>query len=138
MHSVGAEHIGEVAELCRSHHVERFNPFGSGASGEFDLPTSDLDSTLAHRRCADPVTWSNSHLGLRAAFDRTLDRLVNLKIQQPSRSPSFDEAIEETRIPLFAPEGLHVQVVPWPISPQHPGGSGTHLLGHQRTSRWFR
>lgn len=102
MNSLVAEHSGEIAELCRRYQVERLDLFGSAARGEFHPETSDLDFIVAYLRDADPDPWFSRHLELQAALARVFERPVDLVIDQQFRNPYFANAVEETRVPLYA------------------------------------
>ena len=97
-----SEHIDDIAELCRRHHVQRLDLFGSGATERFDPGRSDIDFLVSYRPDAEPDPWFSKFLQLQQELADLFDRPVDLVFDQPFRNPYFAQAVEETRTPIYA------------------------------------
>lgn len=96
------EHLDELADLCRQYQVGHLDLFGSAATADFGPAASDLDFIVAYRSDADPDPWFRKHLQLQATLAELFDRPVDLVIERHFKNPYFAEAVEQTRIPLYA------------------------------------
>lgn len=96
-----ARHKSAIDELCRRHHVRSLELFGSAATARFRPGESDFHflvefEELPSRRYAD------AYFGLLEALTALLGRPVELVVPSSIRNPYFREAVNETRIPLYA------------------------------------
>ena len=99
---VVAERVEEIREICREHGVKRPDLFGSATTGEFDEATSDVDFLVTfHKGVRKP--WAGHYLDLRQSLEEALGRSVDLVADKEEfRNPHFRQAVEESRMPLYA------------------------------------
>ena len=95
-----SEHIDAIAELCRRHHVQRLDLFGSAATERFDPETSDLDFLVSFDPAAR-VTYVGTVFHLQEELHELFDRPVDLVIDTEFRDPDFRAAVEQSRAPLY-------------------------------------
>lgn len=83
MHAEIASRREEIAELCRSHGVNRLEVFGSAARGtDFDPVTSDVDF-LVEYESQDLGPFLRRHFALQGDLAAVLGREVNLVMAMP-------------------------------------------------------
>jgi predicted nucleotidyltransferase len=90
----------QVTALCRKHRVRRLALFGSGAKGQFDPTTSDVD-LLVEFEPMTPSEHADSYFGLIEDLERLLDAPVDLVENAPIKNPYFRQAVEATQVVLF-------------------------------------
>lgn len=95
-----AEHLEEVAELCRRYQVRRLDLFGSAATDQFDPHTSDLDFLVTFEPSAR-VGYTVTFFQLKDELERLFQRPVDLVFDTEFRNPHFRAAVEESRTPLY-------------------------------------
>ncbi len=95
-----AEHMEELADLCRRYHVRRLDLFGSAATGEFDPETSDLDFLVTFELNAR-VGYTGTFFQFKAELEHLFNRSVDLVFDMEFRNPHFRAAVEESRTPLY-------------------------------------
>lgn len=91
----------QIAELCRRHHVQRLEAFGSGTGKGFDAAASDLDF-LVEFLPLERGMWADAYFGLLEDLQRLLGRPVDLVMTRAIRNHYFLEAIEPGREVLYA------------------------------------
>ena len=88
MISLVADRSEEIAELCRTHQVQRLDLFGSAATGDFDLESSDLDFLVTFLPEAN-ATYIGVYHRLYTDLTSLFDRPVDLVIETDFRNPYF-------------------------------------------------
>ena len=101
MNDVVAAKQSEIAASCTRHHVVRLELFGSAARGTFDATSSDLDF-LVEFRPMRPAEHADCFFGLQADLERLFGVPVDLVEPGPIRNPYFLQAIEQTRVVVYA------------------------------------
>jgi predicted nucleotidyltransferase len=96
-----AERLHVIAELCRRYRVRRLELFGSAAGDSFDSHRSDADFLVEFEPLADGE-YADAYFGLRESLESLLSRPVDLVMNKAIRNPYFLEAIEPTRMLLYA------------------------------------
>ena len=96
-----AERTEELREICRAHGVKRLDLFGSAATGDFNPETSDLDFLVTFQPGVRKP-WARHYVDLQQALEQLFGRSVDLVSDKPFRNPSFREAVEQSRTPLYA------------------------------------
>ncbi len=96
-----ARHKSAIDELCRRHHVRSLELFGSAATGGFRPSESDFDF-LVEFEVMPSTGYADAYFGLLEALTALLGRPVELIVPSSIRNPYFREAVDETRIPLYA------------------------------------
>ncbi len=91
----------ELAELCRRHHVRRFELFGSAAAGRFDPTRSDLDF-LVEFQDLPPSEYARSYFGLLHALEDLFERPIDLVTARSLTNPYLLREIERDRTVLYA------------------------------------
>ncbi len=92
----------ELADLCREHHVQRLELFGSGVSdADFDPTRSDLDF-LVEFLPMEPGRHKDAYFGLLEGLRSLFDRPVDLVEAKAVRNPYFLESVNRTRTVLYA------------------------------------
>lgn len=91
---------GQIAELCRRHHVRRLDLFGSAATGDFDPARSDLDF-LVEFDDLPPVAFVDAFFGLREGLETLFSRPVDLVTPESVVNPYFRASIAAGRQPLY-------------------------------------
>ena len=93
MSPVVEERLAEIEQLCREHHVERLELFGSAASGAFRPGESDLDFLVTFEASPDGrglVTY----LGLVSGLEELFGVHVDLVEEETIRNPYFRQAVD--------------------------------------------
>jgi len=91
----------EVVALCRKFGVRRLEVFGSAASGEFDLASSDVDF-LVEIEPPNGASRFDAFFGLKEALEALLGRPVDLVDPSALDNPYFAAMVERTRQELYA------------------------------------
>ena len=100
MISFVADRSEEIAELCRKHQVQRLDLFGSAASGDFDLESSDLDFLVTFLPEAN-ATYIGVYHRLYTDLTSLFDRPVDLVIETDFRNPYVHDTVEQSRTPIY-------------------------------------
>jgi predicted nucleotidyltransferase len=100
MNDVVARHLAEIGTLCRKYGVRRLDIFGSGATGAFELATSDLDF-VATFAATDAPDYAERYLDFAAALEALCGRPVDVIIDRSIRNADFRQAVEATRQPVY-------------------------------------
>lgn len=95
-----AEHLKEIAALCRRYGVRRLDLFGSAATGEFDRATSDLDFVATFANTHVPG-YAVRYLDFAEALESLFGRPVDVLTENMIAGPYFRESVETTRQPVY-------------------------------------
>ena len=99
MDQVLANHLPQVAALCRRHGVARLDVFGSAARQAYGA--ADLDFFVEFENLpADG--YADAYFGLLADLEALFERPVDLVMASAVRNPFVRATIERSRIPLHA------------------------------------
>ena len=101
MSTLIAEQSARLTRLCRQFRVSRLELFGSATRDEFDPATSDLDFLVEFEEMR-PEDYGDAYFGLLAALEDLFGRPVDLVVLSAVRNPYMREAIEESRVVLYA------------------------------------
>jgi len=91
----------ELQEICRRWHVLRLSLFGSAARGSFDPATSDLDFLVQFSKLS-PAQHADCYFSLQEDLERLFGRPVDLVEPEPIRNPYFRQAVEQSRVLIYA------------------------------------
>jgi uncharacterized protein len=91
----------ELAQLCRSYHVQRLEIFGSALKGAFDPAHSDLDF-LVEFEPLPAGAYADAFLGFKEALEHLFGRAVDLVVPSAIRNPYFRQSIERGKTLLYA------------------------------------
>jgi uncharacterized protein len=94
-----ADHLSEVAALCRRHRVARLDVFGSAARQGHGAADLDL---LVEFQGLPADEYADAYFGLLADLEALLGRPVDLVMASAVKNPFVRETIERSRIPLHA------------------------------------
>jgi predicted nucleotidyltransferase len=100
MIDVVAEHLDEIAALCRQYGVRRLDLFGSATTSDFDPETSDLDFVATFADTHVPG-YADRYLDFADALEALFGRPVDLVIDRSIRNPRFRQAVDATRQPVY-------------------------------------
>lgn len=89
-------HEKSLRDLCEHFRVERLYLFGSGATGNFDAPGSDLDFLVTLQE-QPPGEYAENYLGLAQALEELFQRRVDLVTESSIRNRYFREAVSAQR-----------------------------------------
>jgi uncharacterized protein len=91
----------ELTELCRRFYVRRLDLFGSGARGDFDAATNDLDFLVEFDRSA-PFNPFDAYFGLKEGLEDLFGRRVDLVEAGAIENPFLQAGIDESRENVFS------------------------------------
>ena len=97
----------EFESLCRRHHVERLEVFGSAATAEGFGADSDVDF-LVEFLPLEPRAHARAYFGLLDALEELLGRRVDLLETGAVKNPYFLKTVNESRTVLYADRGAQV------------------------------
>jgi predicted nucleotidyltransferase len=95
------DHLPEIQALCVKHGVRRLELFGSGARGDFDPQTSDLDFFVEFH----DLGWQGSfkrYMGLMLGLEDLLSLSVDLVEPQAVTNPYFIQVANRHRQLVYA------------------------------------
>jgi uncharacterized protein len=92
---------GELAQLCQNHRVERLEIFGSAVADRFDPARSDIDF-LVKFQLISPGEYARNYFGFLENLEALLGRPVDLVELPAIKNPYFLQAVEATRVLLYA------------------------------------
>ena len=101
MNTIIGEKVSELRRLCSQHRVRRLELFGSAARDDFDAGRSDLDFVVEFEDMP-PADYGDAYFGLLAALEDLFGRPVDLVVLSAVRNPYMRDAIDESRILLYA------------------------------------
>ena len=96
-----AAHQADIERVCRLLGVRKLALFGSAATGTDRQGESDLDF-LVDFQDLPPGGYADAYFGLIEALEAMFGRPVDLVVESAIRNPYFREAVEQTKIPLYA------------------------------------
>ena len=96
-----AQRKAEITKLCRRFHVRQLDLFGSSVSESKRTTESDFDF-LVEFETLPPGAYSDAYFGLLEALENLLGCPVDLVVDSAIRNPYFRQAIEPTRVLLYA------------------------------------
>ena len=95
------DRLDELGGLCAKHGVRRLELFGSAAGESFDPEASDLDF-LVEFQDLTPGQYADAYFGLLEGLEGLFNKSVDLVESKAIRNPYFLQAIERTRVLLYA------------------------------------
>jgi hypothetical protein len=96
------QHRAALTDLCRRHHVQRLELFGSAATGTgFDPVASDLDFIVEFKPLP-PDGHFDTYFDLRDALSELFNRPIDLVVERAITNRYFLESINQTRTTLYA------------------------------------
>ena len=101
MHPALTQHRDALIALCRKHHVQTLDVFGSAATDQH-RPDSDFDFLVTYQADLGTTTISRAYFGLLQDLEDLFGTPVDLVMERAIRNPHFREGVETTRRPLFA------------------------------------
>ncbi|MCH8273453.1 MAG: nucleotidyltransferase domain-containing protein [Armatimonadetes bacterium] len=96
-----AKERSEIHALCREYAVRLLELFGSAADGKFDPSKSDLDFLVEFGK-SDKHGPTDQYFGLLFALEELFGRKVDLVSRRAIRNPYFLEAVNETKVFVYA------------------------------------
>ena len=91
----------QLIELCKQFHAQRLEVFGSATGDDFDPAKSDLDFLVVFEEM-EPGEHADSYFGLLSALENLFDRNIDLVELKAITNPYLLEAVEESRVNLYA------------------------------------
>lgn len=91
----------EIAQLCHRYGVRRLELFGSAAAGTGRTGESDLDF-LVEFDTLPAGAYADAFFGLLESLEQLFGRPVDLVVSSAIKNPYFRQAIEPTRVLLYA------------------------------------
>ena len=101
MNAIVQEKVEDLAAICIERGVRSLALFGSAAGESFNAASSDLDF-LVEFEARSPTQHADNFFGLQEDLERVFGRPVELVEPGPIRNPYFRQAIEKTRVVLYA------------------------------------
>lgn len=96
MHPSIASKKAEIAALCRAHHVQRLEVFGSAVREDFDMARSDADF-LVEFEASTQLNAFADYFDLKASLEELLGRPVDLVMPSAVRNRYFLASIQQGR-----------------------------------------
>ena len=91
------DRLDELDAICREHHVQRLELFGSAATGNWDPERSDIDFLVEYDRPKGLI----AHWELSEALKELLGRDVDLVSDTDFKNPYFRQSVEDNRRHLW-------------------------------------
>ena len=101
MHLELVRHREALERLCRQFHVRRLELFGSAAAGRDRPGESDFDF-LVEFELLPPGEHANAYFGLLFGLEDLFARPIDLVSPEAITNPYFREAVDETKVLVFA------------------------------------
>ena len=96
-----SKHLEAIREACRLHRVARLDLFGSAARDDYDPDSSDFDFTVIFEDLP-PADYADAYFGLLASLESILQSPVDLVEWEAVKNPYFLQALENSRVQLYA------------------------------------
>jgi predicted nucleotidyltransferase len=96
------ENRREFESVCRLHHVERIELFGSATGPNFDPDTSDLDFLVTFKKDVPLDKYADAYFGLLRELEDLFERRVDLVVDSAIDNPYFRQAVDSTRTLVYA------------------------------------
>jgi predicted nucleotidyltransferase len=93
------QHIDQIKELCKAHHVKSLFAFGSVVSGTM-TEESDVDLVVDIDR-KDPFEYSDDYFALKFQLEDILERQVDLLEVKAIRNPFLKKQIDATKTLVY-------------------------------------
>jgi hypothetical protein len=90
-----------VAQLCRELSVLELRLFGSAASKEFDVASSDVDVVVDFAD-SDKPGIADRYMALAEGLEEVFRRPVDLVTTRSIRNPVFRRIVDETSLLIYA------------------------------------
>ncbi|MGE3798875.1 MAG: nucleotidyltransferase family protein [Thermomicrobiales bacterium] len=94
--------MDEIIRLCEEYGVARLEIFGSAVSGEFDPERSDVDFLIEYPHDYDSGHWGSRYQAFENGLEEILGRDVDLVTMKWLRNPYLINAIEQSKVLLYA------------------------------------
>ena len=91
----------DLEMLCRKHHVQKLEVFGSASDGTFDPARSDLDFLVEFLPAAS-ARFFYGYFDLKEELEQMFGRKVDLVMPSAIRNPYFLRAVNQQRKVLYA------------------------------------
>jgi predicted nucleotidyltransferase len=91
----------QILDLCRKYAVKRLELFGSAARGTFDPARSDLDFAVEFTDFT-VANAADRFLGLLVDLEDLFGRKIDLVSYPAIRNPFFKQAVDQSRVSLYA------------------------------------
>jgi len=91
----------ELERLCRLHHAQRLDLFGSAATGREKPGQSDLDF-LVEFESLSPGSYADAYFGLLESLEQLFGRPVDLVVASAIKNPYFRQSVEQTKARRYA------------------------------------
>jgi uncharacterized protein len=92
---------GPLTALCIKYGVASLDIFGSGTSDDWQPAQSDIDFLVVFHRHSDRDI-ADRYLGLADDLEALFGRPVDLVTERSIRNPYFRQAVESSRMPVYA------------------------------------
>ena len=96
-----AQSRAAIEKLCRDHHVQRLELFGSAATGQDRPGKSDLDFLVEFEQLPAGA-YANAYFGLLESLQRLFERPVDLVVASAIQNPYFRQAVDRSKTLLYA------------------------------------
>ncbi len=97
----------KIERICREHHVQRLDVFGSAAREyDFDPERSDVDLWVVYEPDRPRRPWEPG--GLQLAFEEVLGRKVDIITAHHIANPYLRAGIEKSRRTFYRSDGIEV------------------------------
>lgn len=93
------QHIDQIRELCKVHHVKSLFAFGSVVSGRM-TKDSDIDLVVDIDR-KDPLEYTDDYFALKFQLERVFERPVDLLEAKSIRNPFLKKQIDATKTLVY-------------------------------------
>ena len=94
------QHADQLAEICRRHHVNRLELFGSAAVGDFNSETSDIDFLVDYHPFPGPGK-ADAYFGLLEDLQRLFDRQIDLVVDRAIENPYFRQNVDKSKVAVY-------------------------------------
>lgn len=91
----------DIAALCRRHHAQRLELFGSATRSDFSPERSDLDFLVSFDELP-PVEHYDAFFSLKEGLEAMFSRPVDLVVERTVRNPHLRQRVEAERQPVYA------------------------------------
>ncbi|MBS1532598.1 MAG: nucleotidyltransferase domain-containing protein [Bacteroidetes bacterium] len=93
------QHIDQIRQLCKAHHVKSLFAFGSVVSGTM-TKESDVDLVVDIDR-NDPFEYSDDYFALKFQLESICDRRVELLEAKSITNPFLKKQIDTTKALVY-------------------------------------
>jgi hypothetical protein len=95
------QHRARLLDLCRQYDVRRLDIIGSALRDDFDPDRSDLDFVVEFNNLSVDNA-ADRYFGLMVDLEDLFGRSIDLVSYPAIRNPYFKEAVDKTRVMLYA------------------------------------